>query len=85
VRAGEPYTVEFKTSFNRETIEAVEQAMKFIVSHISVAFEFDGSLQRNERFAYQIGIISNDIQKEFTEELKKISSMLHALIKSIKP
>src|SRR4030065_2540014 len=26
--------------------EAVDQAMKFIVSYISVAFEFDGSLQR---------------------------------------
>lgn len=26
--------------------------MKFSVAHISVAFEFDGSLQRKERFAY---------------------------------
>ena len=34
--------------------------------------------------ACQIGIISNDTQKEFTEELKKISSMLHGLIKFIK-
>ena len=34
--------------------EAVDQAMKFIVSHISVAFEFDGSLQRKERFAYPL-------------------------------
>ncbi|WP_429884715.1 RNA-binding domain-containing protein [Geoalkalibacter halelectricus] len=34
--------------------EAVEQAMKFIVSHISVAFSFDGSLQRKERFAYPL-------------------------------
>jgi ATP-dependent DNA helicase RecG len=34
--------------------EAVEQAMKFIVSYISVAFEFDGSLQRKERFAYPL-------------------------------
>ena len=34
--------------------EAVEQAMKFIVSHISVAFQFDGSLQRKERFAYPL-------------------------------
>lgn len=34
--------------------EAVEQAMKFIISHISVAFSFDGSLQRNERFAYPL-------------------------------
>ncbi len=34
--------------------EAVDQAMKFIVSYISVAFEFDGSLQRKERFAYPL-------------------------------
>ena len=34
--------------------EAVEQAMKFILSHISVAFSFDGSLQRKERFAYPL-------------------------------
>jgi four helix bundle protein len=34
--------------------------------------------------AYQIGIINNEVQKEFVEELKKISAMLHALIKSIK-
>jgi ATP-dependent DNA helicase RecG len=34
--------------------EAVEQAMKFIVSHISVAFSFDGSLRRSERFAYPL-------------------------------
>ena len=33
--------------------------------------------------ACQIGIISNDIQKEFTEEPKKISSMVRGLIKSI--
>ncbi len=34
--------------------EAVEQAMKLIVSHITVAFEFDGGLQRKERFAYPL-------------------------------
>ncbi|MCG6534275.1 MAG: putative DNA binding domain-containing protein, partial [Syntrophales bacterium LBB04] len=34
--------------------EAVEQAMKLIVSHISVAFEFDGGLQRKERFTYPL-------------------------------
>ncbi|WP_274428045.1 ATP-binding protein [Desulfosarcina sp. BuS5] len=28
--------------------------MKFLVSHISVAFEFDGSLPRRERFAYPL-------------------------------
>lgn len=36
--------------------EAVDQAMKFIVLHISVAFEFDGSLQRKERFAYPLAL-----------------------------
>lgn len=37
--------------------EAVELAMKFIVSHISVAFEFDGSIKRKERFAYPLPAI----------------------------
>lgn len=35
--------------------------------------------------ACQIGLINNVIQKELVEELKKISSMLQALIKSIAP
>jgi four helix bundle protein len=34
--------------------------------------------------ACQIGIINNEVQKELVEELKKISSMLQSLIKSIK-
>ncbi|UJS25797.1 RNA-binding domain-containing protein [Thiothrix winogradskyi] len=37
--------------------EAVEQAMKFMVSHIPVAFAFDGSLQRKERFAYPLSAL----------------------------
>ncbi len=37
--------------------EAVDQAMKFIVSYISVAFTFDGSLQRKERFAYPLSAL----------------------------
>jgi len=28
--------------------------MKFIVSYVSVAFEFDGSVQRKERFGYPL-------------------------------
>ena len=28
--------------------------MKFIVSYMSVAFEFDGSIQRKERFGYSL-------------------------------
>lgn len=34
--------------------EAVEQAMKCIISHIPVSFEFDGNLKRKERFAYPL-------------------------------
>ena len=37
--------------FTETRFEVVEQAMQFIVSHISVAFEFDCSIQRKERFA----------------------------------
>ncbi len=40
--------------FTDTLFEVVEQAMKFIVSHISVAFEFDGSIHRKERFAYPL-------------------------------
>ena len=40
--------------FTDTLFEVVEQAMQFIVSHISVAFEFDGSIQRKERFAYPL-------------------------------
>ena len=34
--------------------EAVDQAMKFIISYIAVAFEIDGSIKRKERFAYPL-------------------------------
>ena len=40
--------------FTDTLFEVVEQAMTFIVSHISVAFEFDGGIQRKERFAYPL-------------------------------
>ena len=40
--------------FTDTLFEVVDQAMKFIISHISVAFEFDGSIQRKERFAYPL-------------------------------
>lgn len=40
--------------FTDTLFEVVEQSMKFIVSYISVAFEFDGSIQRKERFGYPL-------------------------------
>ena len=40
--------------FTDTLFEVVEKSMKFIVSHISVAFEFDGSIQRKERFVYPL-------------------------------
>lgn len=49
-----PSTIIDDRQFTDTLFEAAEQAMKFIVSHISVAFEFDGSLQRKERFAYPL-------------------------------
>jgi ATP-dependent DNA helicase RecG len=44
--------------------EAIEQAMKFIVSHISVAFEFNGSLKRKERFSYPLPALREVLLKE---------------------
>ncbi|MCU0858215.1 MAG: putative DNA binding domain-containing protein, partial [Pontiellaceae bacterium] len=37
--------------------EAVEAAMKILIGHIHVAFEFDGSIQRKERFQYSLEAI----------------------------
>jgi four helix bundle protein len=34
--------------------------------------------------ACKVGILTDEVQKEFAEELKAVSSMLHALIKSSK-
>jgi len=54
------------------------------IRFLHIAKGSSAELQTQMYIACKIGIISNDVQKEFTEELKKISSMLHALIKSIK-
>lgn len=43
--------------FTDTLFEVVEQSMKFIVSYISVAFEFDGSIQHKERFGYPLAAI----------------------------
>ena len=49
-----PSTIIDDRQFTDTLFEVVEQSMVFIVSHISVAFEFDGSIQRKERFAYPL-------------------------------
>ena len=54
------------------------------VRFLHIAKGSAAELRTQVLIAFQIGIIGNDIQKEFTEELKEISSMLHGLIKSIK-
>lgn len=41
-------------------------------------------LRTQAYIACKIGILAEETQKEITEELKAISSMLHALIKSLK-
>ena len=40
--------------FANTLFDVVQQAMKFIVSYISVVFESDGSIQRKERFGYPL-------------------------------
>ena len=40
--------------FTDTLFEVVDQSMKFIISYISVAFEFNGSIRRKERFAYPL-------------------------------
>lgn len=49
-----PVTIIDDRQITDTLFEAVEQAMKFIVSHLKVSFEFDGALQRKERFAYPL-------------------------------
>ncbi len=34
--------------------EAVEESMKYIISHLKVAFEFTGEIQRKEIFEYPL-------------------------------
>ena len=58
--------------FTDTLFEAVDQAMKFIVSHISVAFEFDGSIQRKERFAYPLpalreALLNAVVHRDYTD------------------
>lgn len=52
-----PSTIIDDRQFTDTLFEVVDQSMKFIVSHISVAFEFDGSIERKERFAYPLPAI----------------------------
>ncbi|MCA1793866.1 MAG: putative DNA binding domain-containing protein [Desulfobacteraceae bacterium] len=52
-----PVTIIDDRQITDTLFEAVEQAMKFILSHIKVSFEFDGALQRKERFAYPLTAI----------------------------
>ena len=52
--------------------EAVDQAMKFIISYIAVAFEFDGSIRRKERFAYPLpalreALLNAVVHRDYTD------------------
>ncbi len=58
--------------FTDTLFEVVEQTMKFIVSHISVAFEFDGSIHRKERFAYPLpalreALLNAVVHRDYTD------------------
>ncbi len=49
-----PVTIIDDKQITDTLFEAVEKAMTFIISHVSVSFEFNGTLQRKERFAYPL-------------------------------
>ena len=58
--------------FTDTLFEVVEQSMKFIISYISVAFSFDGSIQRKERFAYPLlaireALLNTVIHRNYTD------------------
>ena len=58
--------------FTDTLFEVTEQAMKFIVSHISVAFEFNGTIQRKERFAYPLpalreALVNAIVHRDYTD------------------
>ena len=58
--------------FTDTLFEVIEQSMTFIISHVSVAFEFDGSLRRKERFAYPLNalrevLINAIIHRSYTD------------------
>jgi ATP-dependent DNA helicase RecG len=58
--------------FTDTLFEVTEQAMKFIVSHLSVAFEFDGSVQRKERFSYPLpalreALVNAIVHRDYTD------------------
>lgn len=58
--------------FTDTLFEITDQAMKFIVSHLSVAFEFDGSVRRKERFAFPLpalreALVNAIVHRDYTE------------------
>ena len=55
-----PSTIIDDRQFTDTLFEVADQSMKFIVSHISVAFEFDGSIQRKERFTRKLNSMSKN-------------------------
>jgi ATP-dependent DNA helicase RecG len=56
-----PVTIIDDRQITDTLFEAVEQAMRMIISHISVSFEFDGGLQRKERFAYPLSALRESL------------------------
>src|SRR4030065_331986 len=58
--------------FTDTLFEVVDQAMKFIISYISVAFEFDGSIKRKERFGYPLpalreALLNAVVHRDYTD------------------
>ena len=63
---------------------AERDSKREFVRFLHIAKGSAGELRTQVYISCQIGLIDGEAQKELVEELKVISAMLHALIKSIK-
>ena len=72
-------------SISSNIAEGAERDSKLeFVRFLHIAKGSAAELRTQVYIARQIGIIDGEVQKDLVEELKGISGMLHALIKSIK-
>ncbi len=72
-------------SISSNIAEGAERDSKLeFIRFLHIAKGSAAELRTQIYIARQIDIINNDVQRELAEEVKKISAMLHALIKSVK-
>jgi ATP-dependent DNA helicase RecG len=69
-----PYTIIDDRMINSTLFEAVEESMRYIISHIKVAFEFTGDIQRNEIFEYPLAalrelLLNSVVHRDYTSPI----------------